>query len=319
MRRLSKHRLDQRNHQGILVLNYHSYHKGFPLCFEEHIKYLKKHYHILSPDGFYKWYALKEISNKKAVLITLDDGFFTDFTIAYPILKKHHVCAFAFVITDPYYTDVSGVDWWKEVEEVIEIGSHTVSHGEIFISNSLGGVITPFHGKIRKMYCMIKGIQYIPGFPLFERGPELVNRQMIIPGEWIKDIQEAVKADDFFGQKDWFKKLEWIIKNSAYSYQYESNEIKEERVKREILDSKIQIERVTGKECRAFAYPWGAYDQEVLKKVKEIGYQFAFTTNEGFVFQESSPFELNRVNVPLESSGYSIETILNKKALAFPL
>ena len=61
-----------------------------------------------------------------------------------------------------------------------------------------------------------------------------------------------------------------------------------------------------------FAYPWGAYGEEVIREVREAGYQFAFTAAEGLVFPESDPFTLNRVNVPLEGSGDSIEDIVNR-------
>jgi hypothetical protein len=59
----------------------------------------------------------------------------------------------------------------------MEIGSHTVSHAEIFISEVLTGFITPINGQIPRMYCMVKGIDYQPGFPLYQRGPELVQRR----------------------------------------------------------------------------------------------------------------------------------------------
>jgi peptidoglycan/xylan/chitin deacetylase (PgdA/CDA1 family) len=297
---------------GILVLVYHSYHPYFPQSFESHIQYLKNHCQILSSDDFCDAVTLKKEIPNQSVLITLDDGFHTDYTIAYPILKAHQAHAVSFVITDPYYTDISGKAWWKEVGGMMEIGSHTVSHAEIFVSDELTGFIIPVDGQITKMYCMVKGVDYQPGFPLYQRGPELVNRQVAPPAELITAIGEAVKGFDFFEKKDWYETLKDIVRRSPSPYRYETDEARRGRIQQEILGSKNEIEKITGKRCRVFAYPWGVHNEEVIQCVKAVGYQFAFTATEGLVFMESDPFTINRVNVPLESSEVSIEDIVKR-------
>jgi peptidoglycan/xylan/chitin deacetylase (PgdA/CDA1 family) len=303
---------DKNHHKGVLVLVYHSYHLNFRDCFEGHIEYLKKNCCLLSPQDFCDYYHLRRDHGKRSVLITLDDGYIADYTIAFPILKKHGAHAIAFVMTDPYYTGISGKDWWKDVKEVIEIGSHTVSHAEIYISNLLAGFVTPVNGEIKKMYCMVKGVEYQAGFPLYQRGPELINRQVIPPDQLLKAIRQVVQEPGFFEQKDWQKKLENIVHRHSHPYRYETDEIKEKRVKTELSESKLEIEKMVNSRCRFLAYPWGAYDEEVIQIAKETGYQFAFTANEGLVSPEDNPFRMNRVNVPLESSGASIESIINK-------
>ncbi len=297
---------------GILVLVYHSYHQNFPQSFESHIKYLKKHCYLLSPDDFCDGVTLKQKIPGRSVLITLDDGFYTDYTIAYPILKTHHAHAVSFVITDPYYTDVSGKDWWREVGEVIEIGSHTVSHAEIFISEKLIGFLTPVKGEIPKIYCMVKGVQSQLGFPLFERGPELVNRQVLPPEALIQTFRETVTSPDFFEQKDWQKTLERMVQQNGIPYHYETDMMRRERIQQEIFRSKTEIEKVTGKPCRLLAYPWGVYDKEVVRIVEEAGYEFAFTANEGFVVRGDFRFTLSRVSIPLEPPEISLEKILQR-------
>ena len=295
---------------GILVLVYHSYHKNFAQSFESHIKYLKNHCQILSSDDFYDAVALKKEIPQRSVLITMDDGFYTDYSIAYPILKAHKAHAVSFIITDPYYTDVSGKEWWREVGEVMEIGSHTESHAEIFVSNELTGFIVPVDGQITKMYCMVKGVDYQPGFPLYQRGPELVNRQVVPPGELIQAIQETVKGSDFFKEKDWYETLKKIVRHNFYPYQYETDEVKEERVRQEILESKKEIEKTTGKRCRMFAYPWGVYDEELIDQLKRYDYRGAFTTNEGGNYPGDDPFKINRFVITSEMTVEDLAAIL---------
>jgi peptidoglycan/xylan/chitin deacetylase (PgdA/CDA1 family) len=297
--------------EGILVLCYHSYHQGFSAYFEEHVKYLRRHCHLLSGRGFLEGFLSKASLPKRPVLITLDDGAVTDYTVAYPVLKKHRAPAISFVITDPYYTAVSGREWWKEVGEVMEIGSHTVSHAEIFISQRLTGFLTPTDGELKKMYCMVKGVRYLPGFPLFERGPELVHRQVFVPEPLVEAIQETVKGFGFFEQKEWYKVLEGVVRRNPFPFGHETEESRGERVKQELLVSKQQIERETGRKCRMLAYPWGGYDGLVIQKAKEVGYEFAFAAMDGLVSPGDDPLELKRVNVSMEDSA-DIEDILSR-------
>jgi peptidoglycan/xylan/chitin deacetylase (PgdA/CDA1 family) len=45
---------------------------------------------------------------------------------------------------------------------------------------------------------------------------------------------------------------------------------------RELRESKVAVERITGVACRTFAYPYGLYDQRVAVAVRDAGYELAF-------------------------------------------
>ncbi len=288
--------------EGILILCYHSYHKGFSSYFEEHVKYLKKRCRLLSGQEFCDYLYSRAPLPENPVLITLDDGAITDYTVAYPILKKHQTHAIAFVITDPYYTDISGKEWWREVAGVIEIGSHTASHAEVFISQELTGFLKPTDGELKRMYCMVKGVRYLPGFPLFERAPELVHRQVFVPEPLINTIRDTVKGFDFFEKSGWYETLKSVVRRNPFPFGQETDESRDERITQELLVSKRQIEKETERRCRILAYPWGAYNGLVIQKAKEAGYEFAVTAKDGLVYPGDDPLELKRVNVSPEDS-----------------
>ena len=67
----------------------------------------------------------------KPVVITIDDGFKSTFTLAYPVLKKYNFPATLFLYTD-FIEKNSYSLTWEEIREMtknnIEIGSHTLSH-----------------------------------------------------------------------------------------------------------------------------------------------------------------------------------------------
>ncbi|WP_214484288.1 polysaccharide deacetylase family protein [Bacillus sp. SM2101] len=47
-----------------------------------------------------------------------------------------------------------------------------------------------------------------------------------------------------------------------------------------------------------FAYPFGKYNKDIVKVVKEEGFKMAFTTKRGYVKKGDDPHLLNRLNVP---------------------
>ncbi|MGI6392291.1 MAG: polysaccharide deacetylase family protein [Candidatus Izemoplasmatales bacterium] len=73
------------------------------------------------------------IKAKKPVALTFDDGYLDNYTNAFPLLKKHNICATLYLCTDKI-TDLPGTEYlsWPDIKmmqsEGIGFGSHTKSH-----------------------------------------------------------------------------------------------------------------------------------------------------------------------------------------------
>lgn len=50
----------------------------------------------------------------------------------------------------------------------------------------------------------------------------------------------------------------------------------DEALAHELEGSKAEVERITGRPCRTFAYPYGLYDERVVRAVASAGYELAF-------------------------------------------
>ena len=122
----------------IPILTYHNFTIGESSSykinitdFEKQMDYLAVHnYSVISLSELLK--GLKD-SNlpPKPVIITIDDGFKSTFTLAYPVLKKYNFPATLFIYTN-FIEKNNGSLTWEEIREMtknnIEIGSHTLSH-----------------------------------------------------------------------------------------------------------------------------------------------------------------------------------------------
>ena len=73
-------------------------------------------------------------------------------------------------------------------------------------------------------------------------------------------------------------------------------EIELDDVRKEIIDSKKEIEKKIGKEARFFAYPFNAYNQSILKLIKQTGLKSA-VCGQGVVQKSGDVFALGRVEV----------------------
>jgi peptidoglycan/xylan/chitin deacetylase (PgdA/CDA1 family) len=106
--------------------------------FDRQMAYLKNNgYTVISLKQLTEFINYQRRPPPKSVIITIDDGWKTVKTIAYPILKKYGFTAALFVYTDLIKAKQSSVALsWDDLKEmvdsgVIEIESHTASHSDL--------------------------------------------------------------------------------------------------------------------------------------------------------------------------------------------
>lgn len=128
--------------QQVPILCYHRFgnHSNSPLVvpeevFERQMRYLKENgYTVISPEQMLAFLDYDQPLPRKSVMITVDDGYSSFYTVAYPILKKYGFTATLFI-----YTNFVGVSKkalsWKQLRELkkngFTIGSHTIAHSDL--------------------------------------------------------------------------------------------------------------------------------------------------------------------------------------------
>lgn len=122
----------------IPILDYHNFtteesssYKINIVEFEKQMDYLSAHnYSVISLSELLAGLRAGQLP-PKPVIITIDDGFKSTYTLAYPVLKKYNFPATLFIYTN-FIEKNNGSLTWEEIREMtknnIEIGSHTLSH-----------------------------------------------------------------------------------------------------------------------------------------------------------------------------------------------
>ncbi len=122
----------------IPILTYHNFTKDAGssykiniIEFEKQMNYLATHnYSVISLSELLAGLRDGQLP-PKPIVITIDDGFKSTYTLAYPVLKKYNFPATLFLYTN-FIEKNSYSLTWEEIREMtknnIEIGSHTLSH-----------------------------------------------------------------------------------------------------------------------------------------------------------------------------------------------
>lgn len=127
--------------QTIPILCYHRFGSGAgklqvtPAVFEAQMDYLAQNrYRVIPLKSLIGFLEGKEPLPRKAVVITIDDGYRSTYDVAYPILKQHGFPATLFLYSD--FVGAGGAVTWAQMQEMarsglIDIQPHSKTHGNL--------------------------------------------------------------------------------------------------------------------------------------------------------------------------------------------
>jgi peptidoglycan/xylan/chitin deacetylase (PgdA/CDA1 family) len=81
--------------------------------FEQHLEFYNQEFTVISVEQLIDKIEANEVIDKKYAVITFDDGYIDNYTVAFPLLKKHQTPAAFYIATD--YLDEPHIPWWDEV------------------------------------------------------------------------------------------------------------------------------------------------------------------------------------------------------------
>lgn len=255
--------------------------------FDAHLRYLKKHFTVISPA---EMLSLLEgtLRVRNPLVLTVDDGYRDFVDVAFPLLEKHGIPATLFVTT----RFIDGEIWlWPDVVKYIVMKADNLKL-ELPDSESDFPLGAPEEKReaLSKLLIACKRLkEEEKGDFLKELGDRMnVRIPPVPPPEFQPATWEELRRFDksFVGIGSHTLTHPLLSRTSL------------ENAEAEIIESRRRIERMLGCEVTAFAYPngmQGDYMDQHKEILKKHGYRFAVTCNSGFNTFDSDLFELDRI------------------------
>lgn len=263
-----------------------------PEVFRQQIRFLKAHYQIIHPEEFRTWIEQGKPLPARAVLLTCDDGLFNALTDMLPILQSENVSCLFFV-TAASCSDSPGMLWYEELYMLMKskplTGTATelpTEEGKHFSSSER--FPDQWWTKVRqasrldapsraKWMSLVRSQCGSPPGLHSERRWRLLN---------ILELRQLAEAGMSIGAH--------TTSHPVLSLCAESE------ARREIQQSKIDLERALGRPVWAFAYPFGnssTMGQREVRLAQEAGFSCAFLNVERWDAGCSHAFMLARTHV----------------------
>jgi peptidoglycan/xylan/chitin deacetylase (PgdA/CDA1 family) len=239
--------------------------------FRDQVRYLSNNCHVISFEEFYCYYKKRKKIPHNSVIITFDDGYKDNYTLAYPILKEFNLKA------------------------TIALTTGNIGKGKLFWWDRIAYCV--YNTNVREV-----NIEYLGKINLMNKNRAIRNIQ-----ERLKSLNEHIKNKivDVIEEKlgitpletkslflSWKEIMEMSDNNITFAAHTVTHpiltRISLREAKKEIIDSKRHIESKIHKKINIFTYPNGN-EEDMSEEIDE------FLKNEGFIFSLSSIYGTNNL------------------------
>ncbi|NPA53522.1 MAG: polysaccharide deacetylase family protein [Aquificae bacterium] len=197
--------------------------------------------------------------------------------------------------------DFLTIEELNKMKDVFEIGGHAEIHAKVFHEDTIVDFYDGKNGHWSNIYAYGKSDDFSQmeepkiGYPLFPDRNNLAVRRGFLK-EKVKDFINSIE-DCFFKQKNWKEELKKELYSRFDSFlEFETQEHREKRLREELIRSKKDLEEMIGEKIRHFAYPFGHYDELLVKITSEI-FDTAYTVEKGIVSPEMDFHRLPRMTI----------------------
>jgi peptidoglycan/xylan/chitin deacetylase (PgdA/CDA1 family) len=281
---------------GALILGYHRVVQGendnFYLCtspshFEQQMEVLKQYANPISLSDLIGCLQEGE-APPKTVSVTIDDGYADALFNAKPVLEKYQVPATVFVTTG----NLGGEFWWDQLERYVLSAPQNVGLLQLRIGDLILELDFSNQDSTKRIGQMTLLADYLR--PL----EETKRRQLLtVIREWSgsKDIGEqsltrSMTSDELVSLNEG-----GLIQIGSHTVTHPVlSSLPEQNRRREIYQSKQDLEKILTKPVVGLSYPNGSYFKTDPELVSQAGYLYACASDYGTVRSMSNRFTLPR-------------------------
>jgi len=292
----------KRNHV-CLILFYHRFSQGqdakklLPFLdikeFRKQLLHLKRHYRSISLDQLADELAGRNHFASPSVVITIDDGYLNNYTLAYPVLKALGLSAIIYLTTG--FIGTTKAPWVDDLMDMLFLTKvETLRFPELLGEKILH--ISTRSQKRNAVKILFKVMLQL------EHERKLLIMQTLSKSLGIEEICRN-RADR--KMLNWNEVIEMSKNNLSFGAHTVSHptlsKMELNEAKREIYESKKEIKTRIGGKVMHFAIPNGKvedFSDELKEYCKEIGLRTVASTESGVVSKQSDLYFLKRINPP---------------------
>ncbi|MBT0585666.1 polysaccharide deacetylase family protein [Alteromonas oceanisediminis] len=287
--------------KGVYVFNYHrigdsaltDFDRDIFSCrqdvFKQHLETISQHFTLVDTRELARIAKLPKLTRKYA-MVTFDDGYLDNYTLAYPAMREQNVAGVFFLPTSL----ISGMDipWWDEMAFILRsnVGNSVTLPGEpdsvMLHENSIDKDIRQFIYRAKRLedYSAQDVLEHVrQQFPDVDPKSQAAQDQLFMSWQQVKDMADG-------GME---------IGSHTINHHILAR-LSEEEQRHEIADSKAIIEEELQVPVTVIAYPVGrhhCFDDLTKSIVKESGYQLGFNNEPHYNASPIDPYDINRFSV----------------------
>lgn len=277
--------------------------------FEEHLKYLKKNFEIISTEEAFKKIASNEKLEKKYLTISFDDGYKNNLTTALPLLEKYSIPTTFFISSICIDNKAERYLW----SDVISGLNYFYSNEPIEVNNLI----------FNNLRCEKENLylpDYIKTLPFSNRDIvlekleskyDLKNKIQSLPEE----IWKLLSKEELIT----LSKSSLVTIGSHGHRHFNLGDIDLDSAKEELRISKELLSKTIQKEVNLIAYPDGSYNESVKNCAEELGYTGQFAVNYKASDDRTDSRIMNRHGISstttFESNMLTLNVVFKNKAI----
>jgi peptidoglycan/xylan/chitin deacetylase (PgdA/CDA1 family) len=286
--------------RGVLTLNYHRI--GYPgespfdpdlysataENFDKQIRFLQSWCDIIVPDALD---AVSRGGRGRYALITFDDGYIDNYTVALPVLKARQARATFFLATG--LLDRPRVPWWDEIAWMLRIDrAITIPRGD-WLARPVAIVphdTNPARVQLREAYGQLPQSQresyldFLGAVTGRGRATEQIARDLWMSWDMVRELHAA----------------KMVLGGHTHEHVMLSEQ-PPERQRQELETCLGRIEQETGVRPDAISYPYGSrvsFDAATRACLSQVDVRYAFSYYGGYrTFEDWDPFDIRRIAV----------------------
>lgn len=282
------------NRGRALILNYHRFssddepHATSARMFSQHLEYLTTHYQVIPPGELAGRLAEGAELPRSLAAITIDDGYQDAYDIAFPLLRRYRVPAALFVVTD----FVSQRSWlWTDKLRYLTLCPPARTIEIRLPDHSLTCALLTRASRLAAADRINALLKRLPDEAKNE-AIERIAAQLGVPLPAPPPPQYRAVS---WNQARELDRHHLAIESHTVTHPILTG-VDDARLRRELSESRAQLEGELHRRVELFCYPNGDHDTRVRKAVAQAGYRCAVTTEPGLVHRRSDPLALRRVH-----------------------